>query len=316
MNIVEEIKNHRPSLKESTVKQYERQLKTLQKMFKTDSWEFVEDIDKVKNALSDKHFTTQRNFYNSIIVLLLALNKDKKYTQLIEQYTSIRDELNQEYLKQQQSGKISDKQSDNFISKKELLNMIETMEKEIKKNKLKSKNDLNADDIELLTRFAIFTFLINLPVRNDLAGMKYINKTMYNKTTDSEDKTNYLVKDKSKMFAVLNDYKTKGTFGSKIIDVPKNVEKVLKMFIKSTKKEFGDILFLNRRNEPISRNGLSQFLLKTSQKYLDKNISTTMIRKIVFSDEYSEKNKSQKKLANIAGHSVELQNLVYVKEKE
>jgi len=315
MNITEMIQNSRPSLKESTIKQYERQLKTLQNIFDTDSWEFLEDIDKVKNALSDKHFTTQRNFYNSIIVLLLALNKDKKYTELIDRYTEIRDELNQQYLEQQQSGKITDKQSDNFISKNELLNMLSIMEKEIKKNKLKSKNDLNADDIELLTRFTIFTFLINLPVRNDLAGMKYINKTMYNKTT-TEDKTNYLVKDKSKMFAVLNDYKTKGTFGSKIIDIPKSVEKVLKMFIKSTKKDFGDVLFVNRRNEPISRNGLSQFLLKTSQKYLDKNISTTMIRKIVFSDEYSEKNKSQKKLANIAGHSVELQNLVYVKEKE
>ena len=315
MNITEMIQNSRPSLKESTVKQYERQLKTLQNIFDTDSWEFLEDIDKVKNALSDKHFTTQRNFYNSIIVLLLALNKDKKYTELIDRYTEIRDQLNQQYLEQQQSGKITDKQSDNFISKNELLNMLSIMEKEIKKNKLKSKNDLNADDIELLTRFTIFTFLINLPVRNDLAGMKYINKSMYNKTT-TEDKTNYLVKDKSKMFAVLNDYKTKGTFGSKIIDIPKSVEKVLKMFIKSTKKDFGDVLFVNRRNEPISRNGLSQFLLKTSQKYLDKNISTTMIRKIVFSDEYSEKNKSQKKLANIAGHSVELQNLVYVKEKE
>ena len=315
MNITEMIQNSRPSLKESTIKQYERQLKTLQNIFDTDSWEFLEDIDKVKNALSDKHFTTQRNFYNSIIVLLLALNKDKKYTELIDRYTEIRDQLNQQYLEQQQSGKITDKQSDNFISKNELLNMLSIMEKEIKKNKLKSKNDLNADDIELLTRFTIFTFLINLPVRNDLAGMKYINKTMYNKTT-TEDKTNYLVKDKSKMFAVLNDYKTKGTFGSKIIDVPKNVEKILKIFIKTTKKEFGDVLFVNRRGEAISRNGLSQFLLKTSQKYLDKNISTTMIRKIVFSDEYSEKNKSQKKLANIAGHSVELQNLVYVKEKE
>jgi len=157
MNITEMIQNSRPSLKESTIKQYERQLKTLQNIFDTDSWEFLEDIDKVKNALSDKHFTTQRNFYNSIIVLLLALNKDKKYTELIDRYTEIRDQLNQQYLEQQQSGKITDKQSDNFISKNELLNMLSIMEKEIKKNKLKSKNDLNADDVELLTRFTIFT---------------------------------------------------------------------------------------------------------------------------------------------------------------
>ena len=309
MNITELIQKSRPNLKQSTIKQYERQLKTLQNIFDTDNFDFIDDIEKVKSALSDKHFTTQRNFYNSIIVLLNAQNKD------IDKYTEIRDELNQQYLKQQQTGKITEKQSDNFISKDELLNMLSKMQNEIKKNKLKSKKQLTADEVELLTQYTIFTFLINLPIRNDLAGMKYINKTTYNKTT-SEDDTNYLVKDKSKMFAVLNNYKTKGTFGSKVIDIPKSVEKILKIFIKTTQKDFGDVLFLNRRNEPISRNGLSQFLLKTSQKYLDKNISTTMIRKIVFSNEFAEKNKKQKKLADVGGHSVGTQNLIYVKEKD
>jgi hypothetical protein len=312
MNIIDEIKKSRPTLKESTIKQYERQLKTLQNIFDTDNFDFIDDIEKVKSALSDKHFTTQRNFYNSIIVLLNALNKDKT---LIDKYTEIRDELNQQYLKQQQTGKITEKQKPNFVSKDEILNMVQTMEKNIKKNKLKSNKNLTPDEVELLTQYTIFTFLIHLPIRNDLAGMKYINKTMYNKTTN-EDDTNYLVIDKSTMIVVLNNYKTKGTFGKKVLDVPKPVEKVLKMFIKSTQKDFGDVLFVNRRNEPISRNGLSQFLLKTSQKYLDKNISTTMIRKIVFSDQFAEKNKIQKKMADVGGHSVATQNLVYVKEKD
>ena len=310
MNITELIQKSRPTLKESTIKQYERQLKTLQNIFDTDNFDFIDDIEKVKSALSDKHFTTQRNFYNSIIVLLNAQNKDKT---LIDKYTAIRDELNQQYLEQQQTGKITEKQKPNFVSKDEILNMIQTMEKNIKKNKLKSKNDLTTNDIVLLTEYTLFNFLIHLPTRNDMAGMKYINKTIYNKTT-MEDKTNYLVKDKSKMFIVLNDYKTKGTFGRKVLDVPKSLEKVLKMFIKTTKKEFNDVLFVNTKGEAISRNGISQFLLKTSQKYLDKNISTTMMRKIIFSNEFMEKNKIQKKLSDVAGHSVETQNLIYVKE--
>lgn len=310
MNITELIQKSRPNLKESTIKQYERQLKTLQNIFDTDNFDFIDDIEKVKSALSEKHFTTQRNFYNSIIVLLNAQNKDKE---LIDKYTAIRDELNQQYLEQQQTGKITEKQKPNFVSKDEILNMIKTMEKNIKKNKLKSKNDLTTNDIVLLTEYTLFNFLIHLPTRNDMAGMKYINKTIYNKTT-TEDKTNYLVKDKSKMFIVLNDYKTKGTFGRKVLDVPKSLEKVLKMFIKTTQKDFGDVLFVNTRGEAISRNGISQFLLKTSQKYLDKNISTTMMRKIIFSNEFAEKNKIQKKLSDVAGHSVETQNLIYVKE--
>ena len=80
-------------------------------------------------------------------------------------------------------------------------------------------------------------------------------------------------------------------------------------------KEIGDVLFTNSRGNPITRNGISQLLIKTSKKYLGKSISTTMIRKIVVSDKFADIKKEQAELADVMGHDVGTQNAVYVKEK-
>ena len=47
---------------------------------------------------------------------------------------------------------------------------------------------------------------------------------------------------------------------------------------------------------PLSRNALTQLLIKTSQKYIGKNISTTIIRKIVLSSKFADSNKEKQEL--------------------
>ena len=145
--------------------------------------------------------------------------------------------------------------------------------------------------------------------------MKIISKTDYNKLTKKDKDINYLVKEKSKMFILLTNYKTNKTYGDKIIDVPKDLEKILKMFIKITKKSNGDILFTNFKGEPITRNGISQLLIKTSKEYLNKSISSTMMRKIVLSDKFSDTNNQKKEMSNITGHNVSTMDSVYIKEQ-
>jgi len=314
-NIVDVIKKQNPTRKESTIKQYERQLRTLQKLFNTDNFEFLKDIDQVIEKLKDKHFTTARNFYNSIIVLLLALNHDKRFDELIEKYQKIRDELNEKYAKEQQSGKISDKQKNNFVDVSEIQKMLSKMEDEIRMNKLKKKENITRNDLNLLLGYTIFSFLLRLPTRNDMSEMKIISKTDYNKLTKKDKDINYLVKEKSKMFILLTNYKTNKTYGDKIIDVPKDLEKILKMFIKITKKSNGDILFTNFKGEPITRNGISQLLIKTSKEYLNKSISSTMMRKIILSDKFSDTNNQKKEMSNITGHNVSTMDSVYIKEQ-
>jgi len=315
-NPSEDISKARPKLKTNTVKQYETQLKRLQKLFDTDGFDFLKNVDEVVEKLKDKHFTTARNFYNSIIVLLMALNHDKKQDKLIEKYVTIRDKLNEQYAEDQSTGKISEKQKNNFVEISEINKMLSQMENEIKRDKLKKKEKINRNDLNLLLGYTLFSFLLRLPTRNDMSGMKIISKTAYNNLSNKEkENENYLVKEKNKMFLVLNEYKTNKKYGEKKIDVPKDLEKILRMFIRITKKDNGDVLFTNLKGDPITRNGISQLLIKTSKEYLNKNISTTMMRKIVLSDKFADVNEEKQKMAHITGHDVSTMDNVYIKEK-
>lgn len=318
----EEIQKARPNLKPNSIKQYEAHLKKLQKMYDTDNYNFLSDPSDVMDKLSGKHYTSIRNTLNAVIILLMALNHDNKYDKLIEDYQKERDKLNDKYLEEQQSGKISEKQKKNFAELNEVQSMIDKMEKEIREKEIKKKSSLKVKERELMMVYTIYNILIRIPTRNDMAGMELITKTGYNKLTEENKKnTNYLVTEKSKMFFVLNEYKTKKRYGEKKIDIPKDLEKILRSYIKVMDKKPGDVLFTSSTGNPISRNSISQLLLKTSKNYMDKSVSTLMMRKIVVSDkfgpnsEFGKLKAEQEKLADAMGHDPATQNLVYVKGK-
>ena len=313
--LTEELTEARPNVKPNTIKQYEIQLNKLKKVFEADNWDFLSKPEDVVDKLKGNKYTSQRNSYNAIIVLLMALNSDNKYDDLLEEYGKLRDTLNDKYVKDQQSGKISDKQKENFADLSEIKGMISQMESEIKSKGLKTKSKLLGKEKELLMVYVIYSLLIRLPIRNDMAGMELITKTQYNKLSEDQKKTtNYLVKEKNNMFLVLNEYKTSKKYGEKKIDIPKDLIKIFRMYIKLTNKEPGDVLFVSSTGNPISRNAMSQLLLKTSKKYMGKGVSTTLMRKAVVSDKFGDMKKEQAELADIMGHSVGVQNAVYNKE--
>jgi len=317
MNIKEVISKARPNAKESTVNMYQSNLKKLQKLFDTDNWKFLDDIEAVKDKLSHLHYTSQRNYFNSIIILLMALNDDNKYDKLIEKYNEIRDDGNKKYQDDNATGVISDKQKANFVELSEIQKMISEMENEIKDKKLKSKENLAPKEKMLVQVFILFNIYSRLPMRNDVSGMTITTKRLYNKLSEEEKKeNNYLVVEKNKMFFVLNQFKTSAKYKELDIDIPKDLEKLLRFYIKVNGLSNGDVLFTSTTGTPLSRNALSQLFIKTSKKYLDKSISTTMLRKIVLSDKFADVKQEQKEMSKITGHSVETMNKVYVKEKQ
>ena len=298
------ISKARPNAKETTIKMYVSNLNKLMKIFETDDLNFLKDIDKVKEKLADKHFTTQRNYYNSIIVYLMSKDKDNKQ---IEKYNEVRDELNKKYTDQQQSGVISDKQKNNFIELDELKAMIESIRKDLNIPQLKKK-EISSKEYKLLQVYVILEILVRIPMRNDLSNLIKISKRDYNKLTDKQkEDNNYLVIEKTAMKFIMNDYKTSKKYKEKIIDIPKDLEKILRMYIK--KNGSSENLF------PLSRNAMSQLLIKTSKKYLNKSISTTMIRKIVASELLGDVVKAEKELSNKMGTDIDTIKSVYVKKE-
>jgi len=315
-NPTEAISNDRPNLKANTIKQYVIHLTKLKKIFSTDSYDFLSNPDEVMDKIKDNHFTSQRNTLNAVIILLLAINHDKKYDELIEDYQKRRDKFNQQYLDQNADGKISEAQKNNFVELDEIKKMLNTMESEIKSQGLKKKENLKGKEKELMMVYTIFSMLVKYPVRLDFSGMKLISKTMYNALKADDKKLgNYLINEKGKLTMVMNEYKTSRKFGEKKIPIDKDVQKIIRMYMRSTGKTNGDVLFVSSTGNEISRNALSQLLVKTTKRYLNKSISTTIMRKIVLSDKFGDLVKEQKEMAEITGHDVSTMNAVYIKEK-
>ena len=280
------ISKARPNAKETTIKMYVSNLNKLMKIFETDDLNF-------------------RNYYNSIIVYLMS--KDKA-TELIEKYNEVRDELNKKYTDQQSSGVISEKQKQSFIPLSELKTMIESIRKDLNIPQLKKK-EMSSKEYKLLQVYVILEILVRIPMRNDLSNLLKISKRDYNKLTDKQkEDNNYLVIEKTSLQFIMNDYKTSKKYKEKVINVPKDLEKILRMYMK--KNGSSENLF------PISRNAMSQALIKTSKKYLDKSISTTMIRKIVASDLLGDVKKAEKELSNKMGTDIETIKSVYVKTED
>lgn len=320
---MEAIQLARPHLKPNTVKQYETHLNKLKKIFESDTWDFLSDPEKVAEKIEGNAYTSRRNTYNAVIVLLMAINEDDKYTELISKYDKMRNELNTQYDSEMASGKISDKQKANFAEYEEIEKMISDMDKEIKTKGLKKKETLTGKDKELLMVWTIYNFLIRIPTRNDMSGQTLISKTMYNKLTDEDKKNNnYLVKSKGAMWGVYNEYKTSKKYGEKKIDIPKDLEKILNVYINKLGIKNGDPLFTSSTGKELSRNSISQLLMKTSKRYLNgKSVSTTMMRKIVAShlfgsdSEFGKLKAEQEELANKMGHSTDVMDKVYIKEQ-
>jgi integrase len=316
VEVFDSIKAQRPKLKDNSIKMYELLLTKLQAMFSVEKgYDFLKDVDKVKEKLSAYHYTSQRNYYNAIAVLLMALNSEKEYDELIEEYLNLREELNQKYKSDNESGVISEKQQNNFVPYEDIKKMIKNMDAEIKFKKLKKKELLSIQDRELMMAWSIFNTLIRMASRNDMAGQKLITKTMYNKLSEEDKKNNnYLLKEKTGMTMIVNQYKTSAKYGEKRIEVPKDLVKIFNVYIKVMGIKAGDVLYTNSKGTPLNRNQISQLLLKYSQKYLGKNISTNMMRKIVATHEVGEQSQKMKDLADKMGHSVAVQQLVYVKK--
>ena len=304
------LRNFRPNLKPSTIKQYARNLNALFKVLpKEDPFN---DIKLVDDKLKDKSYLTKRNYYTAIIIYLQSHKKDEE---LIKQYTKIRDSLNQQYVEENKTGKISEAQSDKFIEYPKFVKMIKDL-KTINNALIKTNKIYNHEEYTRYTAYVVFEMLYRFPTRLDMAGMKYLNKKLYNLLTEEEKKhNNYLVKDGGKLFFSYNDYKTSGVYNEVTIDVPADLKKILNAFIKSRKITFNDILFTYKNGGPINRNEMSRLLGDISEEFVGVRLGTTIIRKIIASHEFLDHKKKQSALAANMMHSTATQNLIYIKEK-
>tara|TARA_R110000796_G_scaffold41693_2_gene103084 strand:- start:603 stop:1076 length:474 start_codon:yes stop_codon:yes gene_type:complete len=153
-----------------------------------------------------------------------------------------------------------------------------------------------------------------MPFRNDVAGMTAINQAAYKKLSDQEKKQdNYLVvPSKGNLYFVLNKYKTAKKYEE--LDLPiedKDLRKILRYYLKMNGM---GVLFKTSTGKALTRIELSKVLLKYSQKYMGKSISTTLLRKIYLSSKYGNMKEELEKDNKVMGHSKQVALDTYVKK--
>ena len=144
----------------------------------------------------------------------------------------------------------------------------------------------------------------NPPLRLDYAPMKIISKNVYNDIPTDDQNINYLViTGKNKKEFILNDYKTKGTYGQKKIPVSSIVNKLLNVWLHYNTTDY---LLLNSKNESLSSNGLTKLITSVFLP-TGKKISVSMLRHIFISEIFPADSEKRQKIADLMVHSVNMQ---------
>ncbi len=299
MEPIQVIKQKR-NLSAGTLKNYSSQLNTVGRLAGDDWWKKDPKvaIDAIKK--SGKADTTKRSLFQIGMVLMLSLEGEGERSKQFQKEMNALKKKYDDAHKASPDSVISENQKANMISYEELREYIDRVKEDIKDNQ------------ELHMVYAILESLIRVPVRNDHAGMIYTNKRDFQH--ERTPGANYLVEtvNKKMTFSYYQNDKTTKTRPDEHQDLPKDLEKIWKAYIKRWGIKRGDVIV------PLSPNDLSHLLARTSKKYIGKRVSTTLIRKIVVSHKFSDPDFKKKKAEQSAfakkmGHSVRVQDQVYNK---
>ena len=139
-------------------------------------------------------------------------------------------------------------------------------------------------------------------------------KIIYNEE-QNDNKQNYLLIDKKKYYFIFNDFKTVKSVKQHTVEVPKEIKKILKIWIKFNKERLkhDNSLLINSDMKPLNTNGLVK-LVPIVFKSSGKHITVSLLRKIWISENVDGKNGEKNKvLAKAMHHSTNTQYNTYFK---
>jgi hypothetical protein len=309
MDLTQIIQNQKPNLKPVSIKRYVANLNKLRRDVDGDEeFKFLEDREKVSNYLNSKGDSTRKAYLNAVIVFLQATNGDDK---LIRYYQSPRDTLNEDYKKQVADNVPTEKEKEKLITLDEWQNLIEKLDKETAKFYNKSPNALTKKEYNMMLFQLINCLHRNVPLRNDYSNMKIVRtKREANQSLAKDPEQNVLLLSRMFKQIYLVNYKTSGTYGTKVIPMPDPVVSCVMRFLRVSKNN--KYLISNFKGSTLSTTEYSKFLISNFEKHLGKKIGSSTLRKIYLSGKYGGVLQSMVQDADNMCHSLNTQK-IYIK---
>lgn len=314
------------NIKKSTLDNYKTNFKAIFKAVEGDkdfNIDFLSDFDKVKKYL-ETLLPSVKKTRIAVILVILRLNEEKNQ-KMINKYTEYLGDVKSKYEAMINQNKKNAKQSENWVEFKKLVKVFNSYAREVKEQRLNKlgKKVLTNKEKDLLNKYLVSgLYILHPAIRLDYAGMKLISDKDYNKLSEEDlDNNSYLViqgRNNKKFHFGKNTYKTGKKYGHKIKPVEKKLNQVINVWLRHNQDK--EYLVNGIRGKPLSRNGLTKFLMKVFKPSGSGHISANMIRHILISEnedlqKLKELKKKAEKLADDMHHSTQVQQSTYFKDK-
>ena len=264
MELVEFIKQKRPSISDSSLKTYNSILSNLhKKVFGKDTHIDIENFNKTKeilNFLSEKEPSKRKTILSALVVI----TDSKDYRDLM---LNDIDAYNKKEAKQEKS----EKQQENWIEDDEIKKIYKTYEANA--TLLYKKKDLSINDLQDIQDYIILSLLggMYIPPRR---SKDYVDFTIKN---IDKDKDNYKIRRR----LVFNSYKTAKTYGKQEVIIPVRLNNILNKWIKVNPTNY---LLFDAKMEKLSNVKLNQRL----NKIFGKKAGVNQLRHTYLTHKYSK----------------------------
>ena len=284
------------TVSESSKKLYLHNLKKLNDNKELTNLKFLNETNKVFEKLNVLKENTRKTY---LIAIIKALKDSgtKSNLKLYQVYYPELEKLNKKY---QDTTKMTGGEQTNWIQDEEIDELNESFEKFV--SILKNKRKLNEEQKELLLDYLVFSLYTKTIPRR---GLDYVKMKIAN-PINGDKEFNYYWKGKF----YFNNYKTKGTYGTQVIDVPSGLEEVIKMWVSKNKT---DTQFLLHKNgKPFGSTTYTTNILK---KIFDKPVGVSMLRKYYATKHLSKGKKELAETAKAMGNSSSTLTHHYIKDE-
>jgi len=296
-NLKEEIKNliirKRPNLSEQSIRTYTSLLKGIySNVFPNKNFD-EENFNEVHKILHYIHEIPVNRRKTTLSALVIITNNDAYRKVMLDDI--------HEYNVEQSHQVKNEKQNESWLDNneiKEIFHKLERMSKVLYK-----QPKLNMNEIQEIQNYIILCLLggIYIPPRR---SKDYVDFKIRN---IDKDKDNYLEKRK----LIFNSYKTAKTYGKQVLEIPLQLQKILKQWININPTEY---LLFDAHENPLTNVKLNQRL----NKLFDKKASVNQLRHTYLSNKYQstiELNKKMNEDFKNMGSSM-AQQKVYIKQND
>lgn len=271
-------------LAESTIRQYMRNLVTLNEKKPFESFAFLKKKKDIDAKLVPYSANTRRSLLSTIVSVLSLVKEQKGFKALYSKYYD--DMMNFQVPKQDHQK--TDKEKENWMDWKDVLAI---------KQDLASKKDNSQTDA---LRYIVLSLYTDLQPRRN---QDYMLMDVVPKITEDLPKDRNYYASKEGVF-VFNRYKTQKKYGQQVVDVPHSLNTALKEYIAKhpLKKEKRYPLLVTAKGEPLTTiNAITRIL----NSIFHKKIGASMLRHIYLSSKYDI--NEMKNDAEVMAHSTSMQ---------